>query len=449
MILGKCIYSILTNDTDISAIVGTKVFPALAIEDVAYPYIAYEQEEHETSDTKDGKSCLDIIRYDIEIYSETLSEINDLGIKIRNALDRYKGTVEGLEIQTITYLAEDMGYSDEDRLYLKIQTYSFRYITLYNTLQKPTNLAIDAFYTTQLDLTWVDNATSETGYEVWRSTDLINYSLITTEAANTTSYSDSGLTENIQYYYKVRATNGTNGGEWSNIVGGFTTGEAPAGIVTDNLIFYIDASNTDSYSGSGTDVFDLSLSGNDGTLVNGVGYVSPNELTLDGVDDRIDMNSNYDIGATDSATWNFWIKKDSYSYEYLQDIGSNGGAITLGAGTSASGVGSALQFYDAGYLFLIGTELGSNWHPLNTWFNLTVVKTSNTNIEVFLNNVSIFSTTPANISFGGSGTFNIGSYANGAGFNFGGSIGAYMVYDIALSTSQINDNYSVQSLIFT
>ena len=219
-------------------------------------------------------------------------------------------------------------------------------------------------------------------------------------------------------------------------------------VITDNTIFDYRVYDSDCYSGSGTAINDLSPLGNDGTLVNGVGYVSPNELVLDGIDDLIFMDSNYDIGATDSATWNFWIKKDSYNYQYLQDIGGNSGAITIGQGVAATGVGSALQFYDGAYLFVIGTELGSNWHPLNTWFNLTIVKTSNTNIEVFLNNVSVFSTTPANISFGGVATFNIGSFGAGTGFHFGGSIGAYMIYNVALDSDQLSENYNALSTVF-
>ena len=39
-------------------------------------------------------------------------------------------------------------------------------------------------------------------------------------------------------------------------------------IVTNGLVFYLDAANPKSYSGTGTDWFDLSGNGNDGTGVN-------------------------------------------------------------------------------------------------------------------------------------------------------------------------------------
>jgi hypothetical protein len=233
MSLGKSIYNLLSNDANVSAIVGTKIFPYLAVDNIAYPYIVYSNNDSEFTDTKDGKSTLDIASYDIEIYSETITELSDLTTKVRNALDRYSGTVEGIDIQSIKYNAQDYGYADEDRVFIMIQSYSIRHFTVYSSLSKPTNLAGSASSTTQIDLTWTDNSTGESGFEVWRSSNLTSWSLITTTAANATSYSNTGLTATTQYYYRVRATDGTDGGEWSNIIGVRTDnsgGASPSGI---------------------------------------------------------------------------------------------------------------------------------------------------------------------------------------------------------------------------
>ena len=45
-------------------------------------------------------------------------------------------------------------------------------------------------------------------------------------------------------------------------------------IVTDGLVLALDAGNTKSYPGSGTDWYDRSGNGNDGTLTNGPTYSS-------------------------------------------------------------------------------------------------------------------------------------------------------------------------------
>ena len=126
--IGDVIYSLLSNDASVSALVSTRIYPSLAIENVVYPYIVYENTANEPTNNKDGKSTLDTLTYNIEIYTETLSESNTLGINVRNVLDRYSGTINTKAIQSVKYNNENSGYSDEDRVYLKIQSYDFRYL---------------------------------------------------------------------------------------------------------------------------------------------------------------------------------------------------------------------------------------------------------------------------------------------------------------------------------
>ncbi len=126
--VGDVIYSLLSNDTDVAALVGTKIYPYMGIEDIAYPYIVYDNMGVEPTQCKDAPSSLDTVSVQIELYSETLSEIEDLGNKVRTALDRVSGTTETVVVQSISFRDEDGGYADEDRVYVKIQSYNFRII---------------------------------------------------------------------------------------------------------------------------------------------------------------------------------------------------------------------------------------------------------------------------------------------------------------------------------
>jgi hypothetical protein len=65
-------------------------------------------------------------------------------------------------------------------------------------------------------------------------------------------------------------------------------------IITQNLSLCLDAANPKSYPGSGTTWTDLSGQGNNGTLVNGVGYNSGNlgSLVFDGVNDYVEIAHN-------------------------------------------------------------------------------------------------------------------------------------------------------------
>lgn len=87
----------------------------------------------------------------------------------------------------------------------------------------PSNLTAAANSRSSIQLNWADKASNETGYQVWRSTSANGtYSLITTTAANVTTYADNGLTQNTVYFYKVRAAAGALFSAYSNTASGGT-----------------------------------------------------------------------------------------------------------------------------------------------------------------------------------------------------------------------------------
>jgi len=74
----------------------------------------------------------------------------------------------------------------------------------------PSGLTATPVSSSQINLTWTDNSSNETGFKVERATDsgfTQNLILVTTTAANATSYNDTGLSAVTTYFYRVRATN--------------------------------------------------------------------------------------------------------------------------------------------------------------------------------------------------------------------------------------------------
>ena len=94
--------------------------------------------------------------------------------------------------------------------------------------QPPSALVASAASSSQINLTWTDNAKDETGFEVERSTDGTNFAKIADVAANATSYSNTGLNSSTKYYYRIRAKNSAGNSTYSNVAEATTALGAPS-----------------------------------------------------------------------------------------------------------------------------------------------------------------------------------------------------------------------------
>jgi len=103
-------------------------------------------------------------------------------------------------------------------------------------------------------------------------------------------------------------------------------------IVRDGLVLHLDAANPKSYPGTGTVWTDLSGNGNNGTLVNGVGYSVDNKglLTFDGIDD---YGQTTDTNITD-----FQPSQAFSVFVWVYDLTFDGGAILSNMDHSGSGI---------------------------------------------------------------------------------------------------------------
>jgi len=93
------------------------------------------------------------------------------------------------------------------------------YDTTAGTLIGPADLRATRMTQTTVSLQWQDRSAIETGYEVWRATDATGtYSLLASLPAKTTTYMDTHLSRNTNYYYIVRAVNGATHSNYSSVL---------------------------------------------------------------------------------------------------------------------------------------------------------------------------------------------------------------------------------------
>jgi hypothetical protein len=74
--------------------------------------------------------------------------------------------------------------------------------------QTPTNAQATIITSSSITMTWTDNATNETGYTVLRKmTTASNFAVVATLPANSTTYTDTGLSSGTSYDYHIEAYN--------------------------------------------------------------------------------------------------------------------------------------------------------------------------------------------------------------------------------------------------
>lgn len=79
----------------------------------------------------------------------------------------------------------------------------------------PSNLEA-AVVSTLIRVTWTDNASNEQSFQLYKSEDNINFSLLATLEKDITSFDDTNFTAGVTYYYKTRALNGKGPSAFSN-----------------------------------------------------------------------------------------------------------------------------------------------------------------------------------------------------------------------------------------
>ncbi|HVF85933.1 MAG TPA: S8 family serine peptidase, partial [Pyrinomonadaceae bacterium] len=92
------------------------------------------------------------------------------------------------------------------------------------TPSAPSGLTATAASKSQINLSWTDNSSNEDGFKIERclGSNCTNFAQVATVGVNIKTFSDTGLSGNKTYSYRVRAYNGTGDSAHSNVANATT-----------------------------------------------------------------------------------------------------------------------------------------------------------------------------------------------------------------------------------
>jgi len=185
-------------------------------------------------------------------------------------------------------------------------------------------------------------------------------------------------------------------------------------IVTDGLVLNYDAGLIPSYPRGGTVINDVSGNGNNGTLVNGVGYSSDGggSLSFDATNDHINA-TNVNLSTITNGTICFWGK----------NIGNSEWLFMTGNTTN---------------YYIFATYNGVNFYNANCGFPTYYVDGIQTGVPPSDNNWHYMVATNVNLSTWN--TFIIGQYS-GTSYKYNGYINDIKFYNRSLTQQEILQNY--------
>jgi len=242
--------------------------------------------------------------------------------------------------------------------------------------------------------------------------------------------------------------------EVSLSVSGPAVSYTPPDFVSSGLVAYYDPANSDSYSGSGSTLTDLSGNGINGTVV-GATYTDNTYFTLDGVNDYIVTGDVYSaISGGDSHTVEMWVYANATSDCLWSDLGTSNNPATATyhfAGSQIIQVGPFQQIITGLWNgSAITRAVAGSGSLTGAWKH--VVRTYNgTTLTGYVNGTSAGNTT---MTFDSPVDDGIGHWYIAAGANdttaytgttagwLNGRVGIMRVYDRALSSAEVLANYN-------
>jgi len=223
----------------------------------------------------------------------------------------------------------------------------------------PAGLTANPVSSTQINLSWTNNATNANGMEIWRSTTPSNFTQLNIASASGTTFQDTTCAVNTTYYYEVRAENSDGESAYTNVASGTTlNNQANVGLVAH---WPLD-------DGSGLTATDV-VGGDNGTIAGEVSWTTG--ILGDALDFHgggaatarvsIPDEAAIDFSATSSFSLTTWVQSGNTPGKYSEMISKSRGVspwYELGIDPNNNWV------FRGPSADIEGTPVTSGWHHL-------------------------------------------------------------------------------------
>ena len=215
-------------------------------------------------------------------------------------------------------------------------------------------------------------------------------------------------------------------------------------IITDGLVFAVDAGSDRSYPGSGTTTTNI-INSASGTLTNGVAYVTNNggAFDFDGTDDFIVFPDDTNLD-NQTLTMEGWVSMDSTLNQ--DGFFFEKGSVNTQYSTFTNANNLIFRTQNLSTVDLAISML--SYVSADTWFHVACTYGSGSK-RIYINGTQVASssgltgTIPVN-----TGGLYLGAYGPGTSYQMNGNIAVSRVYNKALTAAEVLQNYNAQKSRF-
>lgn len=116
----QAIYERLIADAALAVIVGDRIYPQVAPQDVEKPYVTYRIVAFVDSENMEGSDDMPMRRYEFTSHAELYDDAREIVAAIRTSLQAFQGMMGTCDIDSIQFSDGDAGsdsYDDDEKLH--------------------------------------------------------------------------------------------------------------------------------------------------------------------------------------------------------------------------------------------------------------------------------------------------------------------------------------------